>query len=541
MKIFYFKRVALALVAGLVVGMMLQAAPAQDLIARVYFAGAQKISSDADSRAFTNEFGCAEALAVERQTLDKLAQVPGAWLGNKLAAGAPNGFAQLRPLLDDLLKSEWVFEMRDAPGSPEFALAIRLDNNRAQAWNTNLAALLPAWTGLGISPDNAGGWWLRKHEPPNLVHFARAGDWVVVDCGQDKLYLQNDILKSSALKNGALAPGADWLAAEVNWPRLGELYPRLRSIDLPRVGIHVTGRSGNFLINGKLSLAQPLPPLDPWRVPTNALHEPFVSFTAVRGITPWLEKQNWALPYEITPMPGQFFIWSLPQIPFQTFAAAPVANGQSALAQIYSRLPRSNQPAESVPDFLSPSMHIEFSPNQIFFQGLPLLAPFIQVDHVQNGDFLIGGFFPNTPRSKPLPPELFAALAMANLVYYHWEITGERAKPLPELAQLLLLLSHHRQLEGLAEPWIKKVSAGLGATLTMAVETGPQEITFTRTAPGGLSAVEFFALASWLEAPNFPGCDLRLPVRPALPRHAHPHPHPPVSGGSPVVQPLPPH
>jgi hypothetical protein len=28
-----------------------------------------------------------------------------------------------------------------------------------------------------------------------------------------------------------------------------------------------------------------------------------------------------------------------------------------------------------------------------------------------------------------------------------------------------------------------------------------------------LTALEFFALASWLEAPDFPGCDLSLPPR----------------------------
>jgi len=36
-------------------------------------------------------------------------------------------------------------------------------------------------------------------------------------------------------------------------------------------------------------------------------------------------------------------------------------------------------------------------------------------------------------------------------------------------------------------------------------------LAFSRKAPGGLTALELFAFASWLEATNFPGCDLRAP------------------------------
>ena len=112
------------------------------MIARVHFAGAEAIAADTNHVAFTNEFCSAEARALESQTLDKLSRAPGAWFKSKLPPGAGDGAAQLRPLLDDLLKSEWVFEMRDAPGSPEYALAIRLNDERAQFWGKNLAGVV---------------------------------------------------------------------------------------------------------------------------------------------------------------------------------------------------------------------------------------------------------------------------------------------------------------------------------------------------------------------------------------------------------------
>jgi hypothetical protein len=152
------------------------------------------------------------------------------------------------------------------------------------------------------------------------------------------------------------------------------------------------------------------------------------------------------------------------------------------------------------------------------FAGIPFIAPFVRADHEADGDFLFGGFFPNTPRSKPLPPELFSQLNTPNLVYYHWEITSERLKELPELSQLLLMMTKHRQLPGgsLAQRWLTNSAPRLGNTVTYVTETSPTELSFTRKAPGGLTAVELMALANWLELPNFPALDFRTPDRPRL-------------------------
>ena len=46
--------------------------PQPDLIAQIYFAGAQKISAAANANAFANEFCSIQALALRTQTADKL-------------------------------------------------------------------------------------------------------------------------------------------------------------------------------------------------------------------------------------------------------------------------------------------------------------------------------------------------------------------------------------------------------------------------------------------------------------------------------------
>jgi hypothetical protein len=190
--------------AALVLAGAVQVASAADLIARIHFVGAQKISADTNSAAFTNFFCSAEAQALKVQTLEKLSHAPYAWLKEKIVAGAGDGAAQLRPLLDDLLTAEWFLDARSAAdGSPEFALAIRLDKNRAQLWQDNLAAVLESWTKIPTQKI-AGGWQLTKHHPPDSVRFVRTGDWVVFSCEQAGFALGNGVVgkvSASAAKN----------------------------------------------------------------------------------------------------------------------------------------------------------------------------------------------------------------------------------------------------------------------------------------------------------------------------------------------------
>jgi hypothetical protein len=144
------------------------------------------------------------------------------------------------------------------------------------------------------------------------------------------------------------------------------------------------------------------------------------------------------------------------------------------------------------------------------------------------GQFLLAGGFPNTPRGKSLPPELFTRMAERNLLLYHWEITAERLPQVLSLSQLGLLITAHRQLDAnsAAFKWVQKIGPTLGNTVTEITQTGPAEMSFARKATGGFTAVELYALANWLEASNFPHCDLRLPLRAKNLKHPHPAPMP---------------
>jgi hypothetical protein len=485
--------------------------PAPDLMARVHFAGAEQISADTNAVAFTNLWCSPEAQALREQTLNKLSRAPYNWLKQKMSANLDDGAGQLRPLLDDLLDAEWFLQIRDATnGSPEFALAIRLNAGRAQLWQTNLGNVLEAWTVMSMEKIQ-NGWELKKHLPPNLIRFVRVGDWVVFGLGQDKLPLNDELVRRVlAEKRPAPAEKNNWLTADLDWPRLARWLPSLSAVDLPEMRWQAVGRDGNLHLDGRLIFPQPLAmTLEKWRMPTNTIHQPFVSFTAARGIAPWLEKQNWAQPYKISPVPNQMFVWAMAQMPLQTFAAVPVPDGKEALKELEQKM-SANTNWQS---HLMMRLTMVVTNNRISWIGMPFIVPSLEALHEPSGDFLVAGFFPNGPKTKPLSPEPFLRLAQSNLVYYHWEITADRLKQLPNLTQLALMVTRHRQLnvQSAAGKWLNRVGPTLGNTVTEVTQTAPNELSFTRKAPGGLTAVELTALANWLEATNFPGCDLRLP------------------------------
>ena len=476
------------------------------VIVQIHFAGGDNISTDKNSTAFENEFSSPQARALESQTLDKLSRAPGVWFKDKLPTGASDGSALLRPLLDDFLKSEWVFEMRDAPASPEYALAIRLDVNRAQLWQNNLRSLLESWTKI-TAQDIPGGWELKKDVAPNLFRFVRAGNWVIIGCGQDELPTIDDWSRERTIPQ----IGTDWLSAKLDWPRLAQLFPALAAFDFPQINLHTAGKDGNLQLTGTLDLTQPLPSLEKWQVPAEIIHQPLTSFTAARGFAPWLNNQAWAKDFRLSPDPDQLFIWSLGLMPLQTFIAVPVPDATRALAQLGENL---SADASWQSRFMFP-MAINKTPGRISLQGAPFIAPEVLALRESSGNFLFGDVFPNIPRGKAPPPEVFQVLNQPNLVFYHWEITSARLKNLPQLTQLALMLTKHFQLNGssAASQWLELIGPTAGVSVTEATETGPMELSFSRSSPTGLTAVELIALANWLETPNFPGCDLRLPTK----------------------------
>jgi hypothetical protein len=490
-----------------------------DLIAQIHFVGGEQISADTNSLAFTNLWCSPEAQVLREQTLNKLSHAPYEWLRERMTLRQKDEAGRLRPLLDDLLQSEWFLAVRDTTnGSLEFALAIRLNSSRAQLWQTNLANVLESWTKLSTKKIR-DGWELKKHLPPDLIRFFHVGDWVVFGWGQDELPLNDALVRRVLAEKRPTSATKDyWLSADVNGARLARGFSLSVATNLPETRFEIVGRGGNLRVDGKLIPSQPLVlSLEPWRMPTNTIHAPFVSFTAVRGFAPWLEKQGCAQPFKIQPLPNQAFVWALAQIPFQMFVAVPVENATNAIQQIGAKLAVGTHTNFQNP-FL-PSFTVTTNNNEISWSGFPFIVPAIQPVREPAGDFLLAGLFPNSPSPGSLPTELLAQLDRINLLFYHWEITTERLPEIRGLSQLALSLAGCPQLgaQSAASKWLDRIGPGLGNTVTEITQTAPDEWMFKRKAPGGLTAFELVALANWLEATNFPSYSLHLSSSPSVP------------------------
>lgn len=479
-----YKRLMLTLVAALTALAARAALPQPDLIAHIHFAGGRSISANPNFAPFTNEFTSAEALALRRQTADRLAPWLAGWLQQNVGTTVPEGAARLRPLLDDLQTSEWFLEAR-APANtrPDVALAIRLDPARAQLWMGTLKAFFPA------------------------AAFQLPAGWLLFDSGTGSLRAGDDL----AGKLSVPPPG--WLRADVNWPRLAQWYPRLKELALPETLFDVAVDGASFHINGRFFYPENLTlKLDPWQVPTNTVRQPLTTFTAVRGFAGWLNSQSWAQCLRLSPPANQLFVWALDSSEIVTYAAVPVVDSVAALQQLNPGLQQMVADRDAHDGFLLP-LKLVSANNQTTLVRMPFLAPYIKALTEPAGQFLQAGGFPVVPRGDPLPPKLYQALAAPNLVYYHWEITAARLPAQLHADQFVFLITRHKQIDtkSIAYQWIKKISPSLGGTVTEINQVAPDQLAFARTGSGGFTAFELEMLAAWLGADDFPNCDLKLP------------------------------
>ena len=291
------------------------------IVARVHWSGMKQLSGGTNAASLMTIWNLPESRRLERQTLDKLSLAPWPLLHRNLDT---NAAALLRPLLDDLVAEESYLEIRQAANQPaELALAIRLDDQRAALWQTNLAAVLESLTSLQPVPAPQGsyGWSLKKHHSPNVIELTRIGAWTIVGAAEDfnGLIAELRIRTHRALPPWNVRNPGDWLEADLDPARLaavfslsagttgGEGRGEVGSKDifpLNRLYLSVTGAGTNVLIQGTADFPQPLAlDLKPWNVPTNLINWQVCSFTAIRGLGPWLKSLKTWNDLQIGPPP----------------------------------------------------------------------------------------------------------------------------------------------------------------------------------------------------------------------------------------------
>lgn len=509
--------------------------PRPDTLARWHFAGCDVVNATTNGSTLKELLALPESETLREQTLDKLARAPFAHFKTRWAYNTNDCAGLLRPLFADLLQAESYFEMRGVSNQPpEWTLAVRLPATQTELWRTNLAVTVETWT--KIPPTNTtvagyAGWQVTKHQPPNRLGVVLAGDWVLVGAGQDTLGLQEEFAQRIRLNGRPVAAETNtWLTAMVDWPRLPDLPFWLAAMRLPATELAVSAREENLQTRVELLFSQPHGWVsEPWQIPTNTIREPVVSFAALQGFGHRLKPFIQALGVELDPVPNQLCTWALAEIPFQTFLALPHRDATNAMTRLCEQLPPLFH--TNTQGLALGSWRATTNGHTLIWEGMPFFGGFMRPAHEETeGGFLLAGLFPNTPRKVPPPPELFAqVLGRTNLVYYDWEIGAERLTAWHNMAQLALLLADKPQLspESAAAKWIQAIAPKIGNIGTALTVTSPDQMTFVRQSPYGLTSVETVLLANWLESVIFPwGYELPPPPNRKRAASAAPQPTP---------------
>ncbi len=500
------------------------APPSAEALVRFHFLGTRQLAKDPDAAPWMKMGALPATQTLTQQTLRKLAQAPFQLLQHRLA-GTTNDYAPVfQELFGDLLPAESVVEITgDTNRFAEWELAVRLPEARAAFWKTNLQAVVEAWTGRRAEPLHTAegdGWELKAGPTPGVVRWMRWGAWTVVGCGPERLPLQAEWLQRimqhghPALEHSSPIRAADpWLDAWVDAPRLPAIPGCPLPAELPALHLTLTGRAENlrtkidFLCHEAIRWTA-----QPWQVPTNLVREPLISFTALQGFGPELQKHPAALGVPLDPAPDQLFLWACANNPYQSFAAVPVVDatnqaralGERWLARFSPVLQRQS----------AGTLRMETNAGALFWQSAPFVAPTLQPVRDAGAAFLFGSLFANTPATNPPPRELLGQiLGRTNLVYYDWEITQERLRDWRNLADLYQLVFEKRRLspKSASVLWFNAVSASLGNTITEVTVADAHRLTLVRKSPVGLTGFELLCLANWLESPGFPLNGYSLP------------------------------
>ncbi len=452
-----------------------------------------------------------ESSGLWEEFVGKLATTPFRVMNRKSTPRKDDHAIQLRPLVQDVLQAESYCEVRETTNaSPEVMLAVKVDDARAVVWRTNLAVVLTDWTGIAIKEITAEGyhgWELRKHHSPNLFRFIRAGDWVVFGWGDDELALQPGILKKiKSTKRPVAEDKTFWLEAWLDWPKLMKGQPGPFPFNLPKMKLTLEGKKDYVRPEVKMTFARPLGlKIEPWRIPTNTINDPVCCLTLARGFAPLLGRVPELKNLSTDPLPNQIALWTARDIPFSSWMAMPVKNAAGYLQKIApglvtlinKDLRERNAAGTAV---LTTNLDVDI-------QGLPVLVPRLTRLHEQSGDYLLGWLMGDPPKSQPFPwASVLETIKPDNVVYYDWEMNGERLSQFQPLSQLYFMSASRTlpKTDTPAQDWLKAVKTKLENCGTVVKLTAPDELTLVRNAPTGLTAFEMTWAALWVDGPGFP-------------------------------------
>jgi hypothetical protein len=489
---------------------------------RYHFGGPAGLPTGTNAAIFREIFSSPASVALRGQVADKLAATTLPFWRNDLPAGASDQSRQLSGLLEDLLREEAYVEVRGKAGQTETVCAVELNDQQANIWDSSLKQVVKAWklgTPAKLSLEGYSGWEAKRQQAPNTFSFVRAGKWVLISLAQDCHGSLPDLLKA-VKATGRPVPAMDgkFVDVSVDFPGLKTWLPFAAKLPLPAVVASMSGRGANVRTEVRFQYSGKVPwTTEPWRIPSKLVSEPMISFTAIRGIGPLVNRFTKLVETGLDPLPSQFFLWGVQNDQCRLFYAAPVNKATDLMSGVSRRTPKFIR--DSLPDARG-EFYYETNRFQLAWGNLPFIMPTVQPYREGKQDFLVGGLTLLPPKPVAVPDALFAQLRhRTNLVYYDWELTQERMNHAKQMHQLACIINARRvpETNTASKIWFDSIRHKLGNTVTEILQTGPQELVLVRKSVLGFTAFELATLSAWLDSPGFP---YKIDLPPPLQRRA---------------------
>ncbi|MBI3876515.1 MAG: hypothetical protein HY300_11290 [Verrucomicrobia bacterium] len=458
----------------------------------VHFAGTDALAKNPDTEKLSEILKLPASQELLKRTIEKLYVIATRNDPTNAPGLPPNFVPPLRAALGDIFSSETV-------------LAVRENNGTVAGWA--LALRMPA---------------SRPDKTPELAQFQK-GDWLVFgkNTGGSSIH-ENWILRIKSTGSPVAPLGTNWLQVSIS-PQFAKVIGWPASVEWPLTDFILNAHTNSIRTEAKFTFPDSLAlNLAPWRVPTNSIQDPLVSFTAGRGTAAWLQRLPGFPQLQLPAPPNQFFVWSRSDIPYQTFLAAPLQNAAAQIPRItpgIETFARTNLGPRFFGEFL-----FVINRNELVWRGLPILVPFLRAAPEPGGDFallgMMAGIVPRTPNTNPPPAEMLAQFTgRTNVVYYDWEITQTRLQQWWQITRLLAMLANDPARLGPSpgQDWLAAITPLLGNTVTEITAGGPRELHLTRKSHIGLTGIELVLLARWLDNPDFPAWNYPTPKPPAMP------------------------
>ncbi|HYG35434.1 MAG TPA: hypothetical protein VEC99_11650, partial [Clostridia bacterium] len=398
----------------------------------------------------------------------------------------------------------------------EVALAIRLNEERAALWETNLANVFEMRTGArpAVGLGNSRSWQIAL---PSLAPrsstllLERSGDWTFLGLAPATNSLFSEFLARVQENQDPFNSSATnhWVEAELDLSRISSAFSLGWELppQAPRISLTFSENEGRMRTVAQLKFTNELPfEFEAWQIPTNLIHDPLVSFTAVQGLKPWLTKSPHWQTLNSGDAPNQIFLWAMDGMPFLSYCAAPLKNASNVVAAISERLLTSGNAWLSTNEGIG-RFELSTNGNRTVWRDLPLSSPYLEAAVDEGREFVTGGLVPVVMTGRPAPIELMKEiLTRTNLFYYDWEITGLRIEQLLYSVQMFRLACHKAQVpaSSVSVAWLRALEQKLGNCGTVVTRTSPNQLSLVRNSTIGLSAAELHLLVDWLESPDFP-------------------------------------